>query len=62
MCFRKYRLRKRWLDKCLRSCVSEHPSTDNIVDGSKHCWTLNDRTSTIFINHCESNDVGKSSF
>ena len=32
---------KMWLDKCLKSPVSEHPSTSNMVNGSKHSWNLN---------------------
>ena len=40
MYLRKYRLRKTWLDQCLKSRVSEDPSTDNMANGSKHCCNL----------------------
>ena len=53
MSFRKYRLRKIWLDKCLKSRVSEDPSRDNTANVSKHSSDLNDCSFTIFINHCE---------
>ena len=62
MSFGNYRLRKRWLDKCLTSHASEHPSTNNMANGSKHCCNMNDSNFTIFINHCGRNYVGKSSF
>ena len=55
MCFQNYRLRKIWLGKCLTSRVSDHPSTDKIANGSKHCCDLNDSTFTMFINHCGDN-------
>ena len=58
----QYRLRKTWLDKCLKSRVSDDPSTDNMANGSKHFCNLKDSTVTIFFNHCESNYVGKSLF
>ena len=62
MYFRKYRLQKRWLHKCLKSRVSEDPLTDNMANGSKHWSNLNDSTFIIFINHCEKNYVVKSLF
>ena len=31
-------------------------------EGSKHCWNLNHATTTMFIDHCESNWVGKKTF
>ena len=40
MYFRKYRLRKIWLDKFLKSRVSEDPETDNKENGSRHCSNL----------------------
>ena len=61
MYFRKYRLRKTWLDQCLKICVSQNPLTDNMANGSKHCCNLNDNTFLIFINHCKGNYVGKKS-
>ena len=62
MYFRKYRLQKTWLDKCLKSRVSQEPSTNNMANGSKYCCNLNDGTFTIFIKHCGGNYVGKSLF
>ena len=44
---------KTWLDKCLRSLVSEVPSISNMVKGPKYCSKLNDRTFTIFIDPCK---------
>ena len=35
--FLNLRTPKTWLDKCLKSFVSEDPSTSNIVNGPKHC-------------------------
>ena len=58
--FWTYRLRKTWLDQCLKSPVSENPLTSDVVNGTKHCWNLNDSTFTIFIDPCEGNSVGKS--
>ena len=37
MYFQKYGLQKMWLDKCLKSPVSEDPLTSNMVNGPKHC-------------------------
>ena len=37
MYFRNYGLRKTWLDKCLENTASEHPSTNDMVNGSKDC-------------------------
>ena len=53
MYFPNYGLRKRWLDKCLKSDVSEDPSTSNMEDGPKHCSNVQDGAFTIFINLCE---------
>ena len=33
MFFSNYRLQKTWLDKCLKSPVSEDPSTSDMVNG-----------------------------
>ena len=60
MYLRKYRLRKTWLDECLKSSVSEDPSTGNMVNGPKHCFSLNKSVFIIFIDHCEGNIVEKS--
>ena len=55
MHFRNYRLRKTWFDKFLKSPISEHPFTGNVVNGPKHIFNLNGSAFTIFIDHCESN-------
>ena len=62
MYFRNYRLQKRWLDKCLINPIPNDPSKSNKVSGTKHCCNLDDRTFTIFIDHCEHKSVGKSLF
>ena len=53
MYFRNYRLRKKWLDKRLKSYISEDPSTRDMVNGAKNCWNLKASTFTTFIDHCE---------
>ena len=35
MYFRNYRLGETWLDKCLKSLVSEHASKVNMLKGPK---------------------------
>ena len=52
MYFRTYGLRNRWLDKGLKSLISEDSLRSNKVNGTKHCWNLNDNTFTIFIDPC----------
>ena len=52
-------VKKKWLDKCLKSPVLEDPSTSNMVNGPRHCWNLNGSTFTIFIGQCEGNSVAK---
>ena len=46
----KYRLQKTWIDKCLKSRLSEDPSTENIANRPKQCCNLSDTTFTKFIN------------
>ena len=58
--FPKLRTPKTWLDKCLKSHVSEDPSTRNMVKVLKQCWSLHHRPFFIFIDHCEGNWIGKS--
>ena len=60
MYFWNYRPQKTWLDQCLKSCVSQDTSINNIVNGSKNFCNMTDSTFTIFINHCEGNYVEKS--
>ena len=50
-----YRLRNTLLNKCLKSLVSEDPSTSDMGNGQKHCWNLKDSTFTIFIDYFEDN-------
>ena len=49
MFFPNYRLRKTWLDKLLKSLVSEHCSTVNMLKGPKHSWNLYGRTFVMFV-------------
>ena len=55
-----YGHRKTWLDQCLKSHVSEDPSTSDVVNGAKHCSKLNDSTFTIFIDPFQDNSGWKS--
>ena len=55
MHFQNYGLQKTWLDKCLRSPVSDNPLRENLVNGSNHCFDLNDKIFTRSIDHCERN-------
>ena len=57
--FPKLKTPKTWLDKRLKSSVSEDPSTSNLVNLSKHCWNLHHRLFTKFIDQCQVNWVGK---
>ena len=58
--FPKLRAPKTWLDKSLKSPVSENPSTSNMVNVPKHGWNLHHSTFIIFIDQCQGNWVGKS--
>ena len=62
MYFSKYRLRKTWLSKCLKSHVSQHPYTHNMEKWSKQCPNMNDSTFTKFINTLKVVGLGKVSF
>ena len=55
-----YGLRKTQLDKCLKCPVLGDSSRGNVANGLTPC--CNERTFTIFINHCEGNCVGESLF
>ena len=55
MYFRTYGVRKTWLDKCLKSPVSEDPLTSIKVNGRKYCLNLNESTFTIFNDTCKGN-------
>ena len=37
MYFGNYEVRNMWLEKCLKSPASEHPSTVKTLIGPKHC-------------------------
>ena len=58
--FSKLRTLKTWLDKCLKSPVSEDPSTSNMVNVRKHYWNLHHSTFIIFLRHWPGNFVRKS--
>ena len=62
MYFPNTRHRTVWLDKKLKSRVSEDPSTDNKETGSRHCSNLNDGTFKKFINHCKTSCIEKGLF
>ena len=59
MYFRTDALAKTWLDKSLKSLVSEDTLKNNMVNGPKHCSKLNHSTFIIFIDPCEDNSVRK---
>ena len=58
--FPKLRTPKTWLDKRLKSPVSDDRSRSNMVNVSKHCWNLHHITFIVFIYHWQENWVGKS--
>ena len=58
--FPKWRTPKILLDKCLKSPVSEDPSTCNMADVPKHCWNLHHSILIIFIHLWQINWVRKS--
>ena len=60
MYFWTYGLVNTRLGKCMKSPVSEGPSTNNMANVPKHCWTLHDSTFTMFIDPCKSNSRLKS--
>ena len=60
MRFQNYGLWKTWLDNCLERPIWDDLSTENMVNGAKHCWNVNEMLITMFIDHCESNWVRKS--
>ena len=62
MYFGKSRLRKIWLDECLKSPVSDHPYTENMVYMSKGYCDRSGSTFTKYINHSEGSCIGKSLF
>ena len=58
--FPKLQSLRKWSDKCLKSSVSEDPSTSNMVNVPKHCWNLHHSTFIIFIGHWQRNCVRES--
>ena len=60
MYFRNYGLPKTWLDKCVKSPVSEDPSKSNMVNAPKLCSNFKDTFFTIFLDHWEVNCRRKS--
>ena len=60
MYFRNYGPRKPWLDKCLKSPVSEGSSKSNILNRLQRCVNVNHSTFSILIDQCEGNWIGKS--
>ena len=58
--FRKLGLWLTYLDKCLKSPVSEVLSKSNMANQPKHCWNLPDSTFIWFIDNFEGNSVAKS--
>ena len=58
--FSTLRTPKTWLDKCLKSPISENSSKSNMVNEPKHCWKLHHSTSTIFVHPCQGNWVRES--
>ena len=59
MYFGDCRLSKTSLDHSLKSIVSEHPSTVNLLKCLKHFWNLHENTFIIFFNHSEEKWFGK---
>ena len=57
MYFSTYGLGKTWLDKRLKSLVSEDPSTSNMVNARKHWSNLNYSTFARFIHLSEGNSA-----
>ena len=53
MYYGKSRHRKKWLEKCLKSRVSQDPQTNNMGKGPKNFCNLNGSTFEIFINDFE---------
>ena len=51
MYFWNYRLSKAWLDHSLKSAVSEHSLTVNMLNGPKHLWNEYESALIIFFHH-----------
>ena len=59
MYWQNYGLRKVWLDRCLKSLVSDDLTTSHTVNGAKDCLNLYDSNLIIFIDQCEGNRIEK---
>ena len=59
MLFQNYRLRSTCLCKCLKSDVSVHPGTVNMLKGPKHCCNLRDNSFISSVHHSQKPAVGK---
>ena len=59
ICFWNYRLQKAGLLKCLKSPLSEHLWTLNMLNGVKHCINLHSSIFVIFFDHSEKNQRWK---
>ena len=55
----KYRLWEKWLNKCLKSPFSEHPSTVNMLKGPKHVLNLPESTLSDFFMTMSNTDFKK---
>ena len=53
--FLKLRTPKTRSDKCIKSPVSEDPTTSNMVNVPNHCGNLHHSIFIIFIDHCQVN-------
>ena len=62
ICFWNYRLQKAGLLKCLKSPVSEHLWTVNMLKGPKHCINLHGSIFVIFFDHSERKSARKTLF
>ena len=59
MYFQKYGLQKTWSEKCLKSSVSEHRWTVNMLKRPKHCQNPYGSTFITFSYNSEGKRVGK---
>ena len=53
--FRIYGFPKTLLDKSLKSPLADNPLRGTLVNRTKHCFNLNNSTSTIFIDSSKGN-------
>ena len=53
MYFRNYELRNTWFDEFLKNPASEDSSSDNMANGLKHLFNLNDKAFSILFDHSE---------